>query len=508
MHRATLLGLAIGWAGLVAADAPADSDTPTVSGVALHAIDLDRSRTRWAMSPYPHLLQTPWGQWMQEQIATLIAAEWSVDAEIVAAAASSQQQISAGLVRDPDDTQAPPLVVVGGVGRLDDVLPLLGNNAIAAGMAPTPVWLTPGGDLFARPQGWLWRQTRLAQPFTSVPSVPTAPIASEDAADLVLAIEPGFLDDFNRFLDEDDGGGAEPTGQRITLTLDAIGVHELQLQQLSPERAQRLRAQPPPPAPRAALLALPDDTLWAFSLGWDAAALWVWAGAEVDADKVAVLERAIAPLGIGSLADLCHDLRDDVQLWCRAAAPFPTLWLDAGCTQARARLVLGALRDHAGFTVTDDLTGSGAAGPLMVQVAWQDGRFRATTDPFGFTASAPTARFGDVPAIQTASAHWHPDAFLIAASHSDASWRAFGSLLQFTLLAQGHQAFATIATDLTRAGRYGYASADVTADGHVRFAAGGLLGGPIGWVLTGVGGALVYYQLQMAELAKPILLPE
>lgn len=514
MRRATLLVLALGWAGLTAADAqpaadaPAEADSPSPSGVALHLIDLDRSRTRWADSPYPALLQTRWGHWMQEQVAALVASEWNLDAEILAEAGASQRQITAGLVRDPDDPHAAPLIVVTGVGDLDDVVPLLGDTAIAAGMEPTPVWLTSTGDLIARPDGWLWRQTRLAQAFTSVPTIPAAPADASEAADVMLTIAPGAVDDFNRFVDEDDAGGAEPTGQRIVLTLDPLGLREQQLQQLSPERALRLLTRSPPPAPRAALLALPADTLWAFSLGWDATALWTWTEVDMDADQLATLEKAIAPLGIGSVGDICRDLRDDVQVWCRAAAPFPTLWLDAGCTEARARLLLGALRDHAGFTVTDELTGTGAAGPLPLQVAWKDGRFRATTDPFGFVDAAPATTFGDVPAIQAASAHWHPDAFFIAASRSDASWRAVGGLVQLAVLAQGHQDFATLATDLAQAGHYGYASGDVTAEGHVRIDAGGLFGGPIGWILSGVGGALVYYQLQMAELAEPVPLPE
>jgi len=477
--------------------------TAVEPGAVLHLTDLERSRERWAVTPYPALLNTAWARWVDERL-TVALASVDVDRELLFAAAAAQQRVSAGLLSDPDDADAAPILIVTGSGPIAAVAPLLGDDAIAAIVDQQSTWLTGAGDLMASGDGWLWRQTRLAQPFAPLPTLPV-PMAHED---VVFVLEPGFIDAFQRFIDEDDDSVNEPAGQRITLTLESFGLHERQVQILSPERAVRLRANPPPPAPRAALLALPGDTLWAISLGWDAQSLYTWAEPELKADKIANLDRAFARLAIGSVSELCRDLRDDVRLWCRAAAPFPTLWFDAGCIEARARLILGALRDHAGFTVTDDLTATGPAGPLTVHVAWHDGRLRITTDPFGFEGPATAQTFGDRAEIRAASAHWVDDAFVLGASRSGASWGAVAGLVQLGLLAQGHRQFASLAADLTRTGTHGFVSGSITADGHVAFDAGGLCGGTIGWLLTGGGGALLYYQSLLAELAKPGPLPE
>lgn len=494
MRPLAVLGLVGALHGLVAAEA----------GAVLHLTDLDRSRERWATTPYPALLATTWARWVDERITLALAAQ-AVDRELLLTAAAAQQQVSAGLLPDPDDADGTPVLVITGSGPVATVMPLLGPDPLAAIVDQQRAWLTSTGDLMGRDDGWLWRQTRLAQPFTELPRLPTPAMAS---ADVVFTLEPGFLASFERFIDEDDGTVSEPAGQRITLTLAPFGLHEEQVQLLSPERATRLRTNPPPPAPKAALLALPDDTLWAFALGWDADSLFTWAEPELEAEKIAQLDRALAPLAIGTVSDLCRDLRDDIRLWCRAAAPFPSLWLDAGCIEARARLILGALRDHAGFTVTDDLTATGPAGPLTLHVAWHDGRLRVTTDPFGLDGPATIQTFGDRAEIRAASAHWAEGAFVLGASRSGASWGAVAGLVQLGLLAQGHRQFASLAADLTRAGTYGFVSGRVTAEGHVAFDAGGLCGGTIGWILTGVGGALIYYQSVMEELAQPGPLPE
>lgn len=484
-----LLALMLLWPCIAAAETVAPNPAAWIpddakAWVLLH--DGERSRARWATSPYATLMTTAWAASLSESLSAKLS-ERDIDAKSLLPIFSHTRQCAFACSLIDDDL----VLTLAGDSNLDAWRSLLINaDAIATRLDGRQLWLSDDCEMLALESGWLWRKTPLAQPLTIAPRSTTLAITAPES-DLECILEPGIIAALETLLDEPLNMDSDE-GQFISLTLAEIGLHERQIQRSGTASAALIRAAALDPIPHQRLLDLPGDTLWAVASRLDSSLLLDALMQEDGMDDFdrAQIDAGLVELGIPALSDCLPLLGNEIVLWCRAGAPWPIFEADLSCDRELADAIIAACRTHLNLSDVGDAGVEGVVGMVSLRLAWKDGHLRVSTDPFGLDQQQ-AGRFGDHAMVQAAVAHWHDDAFVIAASRSRESWLAIGGLAQLGLLGLGQTNFGTLAGDLAKAGRYGYCSARRDG-GDIIVDAGGLFGGPIGWVCAGLAFALYF----------------
>lgn len=457
MRHAVLLVLVLALAG--AAEPDPAALLPEGATASVRTIDLARSRTRWAETPYPRLLATGWGR--------VAITEWSgrIDRAAPGLAASLATITAlAAAATTPDAGEPRWLVAASG----DEAL----GAALAAGALPGGAARAPGLAVWSHDG--------------AMPAPRPVPPPLDPLADVELRLAPA-------------------SGPAVTaaLTLDAAGLRERGA--VAPTAiAAAWAAATVRWADPAELAALPATTLWAATWTAEPAAL-----ALVPANATA--EDLLAGLGLPGLGATLRGLDGPCTLAVSEGAPFPTATLALAMAEAPARAWIAALAARLNLAVAADGTAAGFAALLPMAAGWLDdggGRNRlvVTTDPGGLDAwRRRQPGFAALPGIGETLAAPPPRCLLLAAGRGGASWAALAQLALPALLAMGAPQAVTLPRDLAAAGDRGWLHAVLRPDGGLEWDAGGLFGGPAG-VLAAGGIAIpatLWLDAQLAREREP-----
>ena len=423
---------------------------PADTRAVLRLHDHARSADRWAASPYPALLATPWGVGLARETATqpgpflllaqLAAAKSATigivpvdgrpvghvlatvvpgapfaipDAEVAITGADARATVPLERYRLDGVLRARGPGLDGGLRfRWDELLPLPAG-ALAAGGSPDA-----DGEA-------VWK--------AALPGV----------ADGVLVAAQWTI---------------EPFGLRERLRLTGIPV---------PPSDKK-----PHSVDRAVFAGLPPTALWAL-----ATVQPLDIAGQVPGFDVKVVDRWAADAGVADW-DALRGQVGPALLWADQGAPLPAISFALDMPQALGEAALALLDAKLQFSPGADGVHLGVAGFIPVQAAWRDGRLLVTTAPGGIAAAA--ARPGGFTAVPEVAAALKelPAGDLLAAGlgRSGPSWGAVASLAPW--LTRRKPELATLGADLAKAGKHGFLAlrrdgADVVVD------AGGLLGGPL-----------------------------
>ena len=198
-------------------------------------------------------------------------------------------------------------------------------------------------------------------------------------------------------------------------------------------------------------------------------------------------DERLVSAGLPALTDLIAQLDGTLVLAVRAAVPFPVLDLDLTCNREFGATVLDALARQG---ATADASADGepmlVVGPLIIRVAWSDGRLRATTDPQGFRAP-PTdagAFLRDPEIIAARSRCGEAQARILGLSRSGAFWSTATRLLSGMGLPLARDLPQRLAAH-AGGGYLRYTTTPEAIDYHAE----GLVGGPMG--LSGLACMLI-----------------
>lgn len=434
-----------------AAAAPAPlAALPADTRVVLRLHDQARAAGRWAASPYPALLATPWGTGFAGETAK------QPGPFLLLAQLAGAQTATLGIV--PVDGRPVGHVlatVAAGVPFAIPEVDVVTAGSDARATVPLDRYRLDGVLRTRGPGidgGLRFRWDELLPLPTGTIAAAVAPAADSEAA--WKAVVPG---------------AAEGVLATVEWTIEPFGLRE----------RLRLAGIPVPPSDkkphavdRAVFAGLPPTTLWALATIHP-----LEIAGQVPGFDPAIVDRFAADAGIADWEALRGQVGPAL-LWAEQGAPLPAISFSLAMPQVLGEAALALLDAKLQFSPGADGVHLGVAGFIPVQAAWRDGQLLVTTASGGIAAAAARpGGFTAVPEVAAALTEL-PAGDLLAAGlgRSGPSWGALASLAPW--LTRRKPELATLGADLTKAGKHGFLA--VRRDGaDVAIDAGGLLGGPL-----------------------------
>jgi hypothetical protein len=427
------LALCLAVAALTAAEPTPAVFIPASADLAVQVPDLERSRARWAATPYPRLLATGWGR--------MLVGEWGMRLNKMAPGAGEALAglRSAALAMQGDA----PQVTVAAIGgpQLPALLAVTGLPGRQMALGPVVAW-TSGATL--------------------APGIaPAAPAALADAG---IRLQPGRR--LPAFAGE----------LLVDLQLDAAGLRETAV--VAPTDALRLAAANPRTwADPQELRRLPATTLWAATWHGDPELAAALPGQ--DAAGTDTLERWLAQAALPGWRETLAACRGPSVVWMAEGAPFPTLNAAVSVDEAVARRWIAAATAQLNLGATPE-GASGFVGLVPFTIAWSaDRRLVLSSDPQGLAVwQSAKPGFAALPGVAAALAQVPPRTVLLGVGRGGASWAALAQLSVPLFTAMGAPQAVSLPGDLRTAGDRGWLYLRLMEDGSLRGESGGLFGGP------------------------------
>ena len=294
-----------------------------------------------------------------------------------------------------------------------------------------------------------------------------------------LTLKIPYRNEDQRLHDDDHDRPGQPRFYSFNFQFTPSGVRESFRRVPGVAEALRLAKQPFSTIDSSVFFPLGADTLAAIAVADPGATLltpWL-------SEPRLWCDARLLAAGLPSLNDLSAQLTGTALLAVREATPFPVLDLDLACSKTLGETALQALDRQGAVNNAGERTL--LLGPLSIRVVWVDGHLRATSDPQGFRAPiADAGGFLHSPEILAARTRCgETPARILGFSRSGALWSTAARLLSgmgLPLAREMHQRLAAQAVG-------GFVRYD-TSPAAVAYVAEGLAGGPVG--LIGVIGLI------------------
>lgn len=451
-----------------AADPDPAAFVPEDAVLGIRAPDLERTRARWAASPYAALAATVWGR--------TAVSEWGGRLERSAPGAG-QLLSSLG--------SAAGGVVMLGAGRPAVTVALRGDApllrlatsrllpASSAGIPTTFRGRDAGGRATLHGGVLAW----CSEPGDALQPVAAVRPPDDAEADLEVRLDLGRWTGLLGLQ-----GSAAATGVlRADLRLDRLGVREtisLEPGAALREAAVAVRRWADPEELRR----LPATTLWAATWTADPALAGLLLPPEGD-PALARFEAMLADAGLPGWRETLLAMDGPAVVCMSEGMPFPAVTCALSLPQPIARRWIAAAAQHLNLVQTEGAF-SGFVGLLPVAMAWipEDGggRLVATTDPGGLDAwRQRRPGFAEHPGVRTTLAEVQERTLLLGAGRGGASWAALAQLAVPVFTAMGAPQAVSLPGDLRAANDRGWLHLRLDRDGTLRVDAAGLAGGPL-----------------------------
>ena len=472
------IGLLAAAAPVAQAEEPASEPVPFVQAT---FPDINRSKNRFAETPYAALQGTQWYQFVEAQYKSSTESGTPPMPVIVQWPAILHQMDSASMAMNLPMVMGDPSIGVWmrGAGT-NELLPFMlaevRNLQPVNGSDNTwhndEITLTKGDNLLT---------------FSHGAETLSEPTLTGDG-DLLLEIDyEGFAEMIGSMgIDQKTIDMMKKVKLTMSLKLDPIGIRESVTTTGADDLSEMWSMASSVVAKPELLESLPTDTLWAATTGLDTAAIDTFLDSKevteflsTDAD-IAQMNLMLSDWGLPDWKTMIGALGEDHLIYARQSVPFPAITIALAIDAEIGSKVVTAIGTQAGWMDLGDSSYQGLLGMVPIYAGMDAGNLVLTTHPGGIATHANRqAGFFDNPAVQDALAEIPQDRQLqlIGLSRS-ADW--YGSIADIAAplaASSGIPGLAMMGRDLRGVAKHGFVWSSTDDKGNTQMESGGMLGG-------------------------------